>query len=156
MIALILAFVYSYAVENPSLNVRLLVFNIQARYLPICVLGITLALNGPDAVITEATGIVAAHLYEFLAVIYPRTMGTRSLIRTPQLLRKWFDKPIDDGINVKVKAYGTAFTHLTGANDAGRASTNPKGGSSASGWSSGFGLGSSWSDRGSGRRLGGS
>ena len=150
-----MAFTYSYAVENPSADVRLFIFTIKARYLPICMLGINVALGGLSAAVTEATGIVAAHLYEFLAVIYPRTMGTRSFVRTPQLLRRWFDKPTHDGRHVKVKAYGTAYTHSTSASGAGRASVSPKGGSSASGWSSGLGLGSSWGDRGTGHRLGG-
>lgn len=112
-------------------------------------------MGGPSAAMTEATGIVAAHLYEFLAFIYPRTIGTRSFVRTPQILRRCFDNPSHDGRSVKVKAYGTAYTHSAGVRDAGRASVDSKGGSSASGWSSGLGFGSTWGNRGTGRRLGG-
>ena len=117
---------------------------------------ITFVMLGPYFVMLEATGIVAAHLYEFLAVIYIRARGTGSLVQTPQFLRKWFDGRTDYGRSVKVKAYGTAYSsNPKGAGAAGRSDASPASGSPASGWSSGLGLAGSWGNRGTGRRLGG-
>ena len=104
----------------------------------------------------EATGIIAAHIYEFLTVIYPRIRGTRSLIQTPQLLRSLFDKPTEHGRSIRVKAYGTAYTgNISGRGAASQDNSGSTLGSSSSGWSSGLGLGGTWGNRGTGRRLGG-
>ena len=92
-------------------------------------------MAGPEAAKIQFTGIVAAHLYDFLTRIYPTFGGGRNYVFTPYFVRRWFggDKP-----NSGVRGYGTAFRP---ADQEARRAT-----------ASGF---SAWAGRGSGRRLGG-
>ena len=99
---------------------------------------LSLIQAGPEAALTEAAGIPAAHLYDFLTVLWPQYGGGRNLIPTPEFLKRWFEGSSGTK-RVEVKVHGTSY----------RAST--PGGSSAS--SSGFS--NPWGSRGQGRRLGG-
>ena len=98
----------------------------------------TLVMAGPGAVMQQATGIVAAHLYDFLTRLWPTFGGGRNYIITPAIVKRWFgaDRP-----NIQARGYGTAFRQATPA--PGR------------GTSSGFGFSTAWGTRGQGRRLGG-
>lgn len=136
--ALILAFIYTWAQDNRGRKVMFFVIQIPAELLPFAMLAVTLVMNGWGGVMSQGTGILAAHLYDFLTRIYPTFGGGRNYITTPAFIRRMFD-----GQRVTARTYGTAYRP-------GQQSTQ---GSSSSGWGSSFG--SSWSSRGAGRRLGG-
>lgn len=89
----------------------------------------------------EGTGIVAAHLYDFLTRIYPTFGGGRNYVQTPTFVKRWFGA---QNRRQTQRAYGTAYR----AGD-----RTPQ--SSATGTSWYQGLGGNWRGRGSGRRLGG-
>ena len=68
----------------------LFVITIQARYLPYALLFMSLVLGSPDQVLLQATGLLAAHLYDFLTRIWPTFGGGRNYITTPQFVKHWF------------------------------------------------------------------
>ena len=149
MSPLIMSFAYMYSVDAPDATVGLIIFRIKARYLPWAMLGMSFLLNGPIAVMYEATGLVAGHLYHFLTYIWPTHGGGTNYITVPPLIRRWFPQP-----RGTTRAYGTAFQRQDPP--AGSSTTirpNAAAGSGLS-WASGFTSGS-WGSRGPGRRLGG-
>lgn len=141
LVALTLAFAYTVAQENKGRRVTFLVIQIPIEFLPWSILLVRLVLDGWPAALCDSTGILAAHLYEFLTVIYPKFGGGdgRSYIRTPEFFRRLSTTPQQAG-----RTYGTAYTP--------RGQTTGPSSSSSSGWTSSFR--SPWSQRGPGRRLG--
>ncbi|KAJ9197060.1 hypothetical protein DTO166G4_6825 [Paecilomyces variotii] len=135
--ALILAFAYTYAQENRGKKVRFFIINIPVVFLPWAILALTLVTKGGHATAVDGTGILAAHLYQFLVRIYPEFGGGRKFITTPGFVQRWFG-----GNRQAYRTYGTAY----------RPPRQPSQASSG-GWSSSFT--DSWSARGAGRRLGG-
>ena len=113
-------------------------------------LAMTFVMDSPKSALLQATGLVAAHMYDFLTKIWPEYGGGRKLIDTPLFVRKWFEKP--NG-TASQRSFGTAYSgSSTGPQNAGQQRQTSSGG----GWASGFSGGSgAWSSRGSGRRLGG-
>jgi Derlin-2/3 len=136
---LILAFVYTYAQDNRGRKAMFYVIQIPVEFLPWAMLVMAFVSGGPSAVLSEAMGIVAAHLYDFLTRIYPAFGGGRNWITTPAFVRRYFGAGTPAHTS---RAYGTAFRQ-----------PQPSSGSSSGGWSSSFQ--NPWSGRGSGRRLGG-
>ncbi|KAI9837565.1 MAG: hypothetical protein M1819_007216 [Sarea resinae] len=133
--ALTLALAYTHSQENRNQKVGFFFFTIPAPWLPYAMLGMTLVMAGPEAALHQGTGLLAAHLYDFLTRLYPTFGDGENFIRAPQFVERWFNHP-----GPRARPYGTAFTPRT----------EPSRGSS-----SGFsGLGS-WGGRGAGRRLGG-
>lgn len=98
---------------------------------------ITVVSNGPNAAAIQSTGLIAAHLYDFLTRIYPTFGGGRNFVKTPAFVRRMFS-PTE--ASVTNRAYGTAH--------------RPAAQAQASGSSAGV-LPESWRSRGSGYRLGG-
>ncbi len=88
----------------------------------------------------QATGLLAAHLYDFLTRLYPTFGGGRNYIRTPAMVQRWFGATRP---STAARGYGTAYRP---------ASQQPSQGTS-SGLSRG--ISSIWGSRGAGRRLGG-
>ena len=133
--ALLLAFAYTFAQDNKTKKVSFFVIRFQAIWLPWVLLLATLVMAGPGQAKIQATGIFAAHLYDFLTRIYPTFGGGKNPIFTPAFVRRWFggDKP-----NSGVRGYGTAY--------------RPADVNARRGAASGF---AAWTGRGSGRRLGG-
>lgn len=99
---------------------------------------LTFIIGGPNAAMNQATGLVAAHLYDFLNRLWPTFGGGKNYIRTPNVVKRWFgaDKP-----GFQHRGYGSAYR--PGSQAPGR------------GTSSGFGFSAAWGTRGQGRRLGG-
>lgn len=94
----------------------------------------SLVTAGPQAAMVQATGLIAAHLHDFLTRLWPMFGGGKNLLETPTVFKRmFFTRQRDTG-------YGTA-----------RASA-PEG--SSGGTSSGV-LPETWRNRGSGHRLGG-
>jgi Derlin-2/3 len=89
----------------------------------------------------QATGLLAAHLYDFLTRIWPTFGGGRNYIFTPQIVKKWFGARPG---TVQNRGFGTA---IQGGRRAGDAASARAAGSST-------GFGGAWNSRGPGRRLG--
>jgi Derlin-2/3 len=96
-------------------------------------------MAGPSAAMVQATGLVAAHLHDFLTRLWPTFGGGRNLVATPGFVRRMWEPKTATVTN---RAYGTSFAPA------------PRD-SSASTGSSGGVLPESWRNRGSGHRLGG-
>ncbi|KAF2261087.1 DER1-domain-containing protein [Lojkania enalia] len=137
--ALSLAFAYTYAQDNPTRQVSFFIITFDAKYLPLSMLFLTFIIDGPDAAITQATGLLAAHLYDFLTRIWPTFGGGRNYIFTPAIVKQWFGGRPG---SVQQRSYGTAIQ--------GRG----REGDRSSGRSTGFSGGPGWGERGPGRRLG--
>jgi len=76
-----------------------------AQYLPYAILLLTLILLSPTDALVQATGLVAAHLYDFLTGMYPKFGGpSRNLLPTPRFLDRIFGARL-----VTERPYGTAF-----------------------------------------------
>lgn len=136
--ALSLAFAYTYAQDNPTRQVSMFIITFDAKYLPFSMLFLTFIIDGPESAMSQATGLIAAHLYDFLTRIWPTFGGGRSYIFTPQTVKRWFGaKPG----SVQERSYGTAI-HGRNMNDPSARTTGRDGG------------GSLWGSAGPGRRLG--
>ncbi len=114
------------------------VISFNVIWLPLAMLLMTFIMAGPNAAMNQATGIVAAHSYDFLTRLWPTFGGGKNYISTPVIVKRWFgaDRP-----NTQTRGYGTAYRPALPA--PGR------------GTSSGFGFFSTWGTRGQGQRLGG-
>ncbi|KAI4107573.1 MAG: hypothetical protein L6R37_001533 [Teloschistes peruensis] len=136
---MILALAYTYSQDNRRKKVNFFVVQLEAKWLPWALLLMALILGGPNAAMMQGTGVVAAHLYDFLTRLYPTFGGGRNYIQTPGFVRGWFG-----GGNERTqrKGYGTAY-----------AASSQQPSRPASGFSTAFS--SPWSSRGQGRRLGG-
>lgn len=139
-----MALIYTFAQEEPNRQVQFFIVQMPAKYLPYASLAITYVLGGPFQTMIQATGILAAHAYEFFDKIWPQFGGGQRWTQTPRWVQKWFAAPAGTPQN---RSYGTAFGAR--ANAPGTSSQNQTGRSSGSSWTSG----SVW--RGGGRRLGG-
>ena len=140
--ALVLAMAYTFAQDNRGRKVHFIIFKIPAQYLPFAMLAASLVMGGPGAALREGTGLIAAHLYDFLTRIYPTFQGGRNWIQTPRVIREAFgsDRP-----SWNHRPYGTSYRPGEQRQTTQQASST--------GWTSA--LGSSWGSRGAGRRLGG-
>jgi Derlin-2/3 len=150
---LTLALAYTYAQENPNMQLNYFVVTFSAKWLPLAMLAMTLVMASPYAALIQASGLVAAHAYDFLTIYWPQRGGGRQLIWTPEFVARAFAPLAGSATR---RGAGTAFNARPGAASA-RASTQnlpqrPPGGSG--GWASGFN-GGAWNERGTGRRLGG-
>ncbi|KAL1995302.1 hypothetical protein VTN49DRAFT_1489 [Thermomyces lanuginosus] len=135
--ALILGFVYTWSQENRGRRVTLFIVQLPAEWLPYAMLLLSLATGRWHSVLSQATGLIAAHLYEFLTRIYPEFGGGRNYLVTPAFIRQAFA----GASGPRAKSYGTAYPAA--------GQTRPSSTSSGSAWTS------SWSRMGPGRRLGG-
>ncbi len=100
----------------------------------------TFIMAGPEAAKVQATGLIAAHLHDFLTRLWPTFGGGRNLVPTPGFVRRMFETTV---ATTTQRGFGTAIRPAQ--RDAGTAS-----GSSAGGV-----LPETWRSRGSGHRLGG-
>lgn len=136
-----MALIYTFAQEDPNRSVSFFIIQMPAKYVPYASLAITYVMAGPFMTMIQATGIFAAHAYEFLDKVWPQHGGGAQWIQPPQFLQKWFAVPGQTG---QTRAYGTAFG----------ARANASGPAPSQGQSAGWTSGSAWGTRGAGRRLG--
>ncbi|RMZ80522.1 hypothetical protein DV737_g2923, partial [Chaetothyriales sp. CBS 132003] len=139
--SLLLAFIYTFAQDNRGTKAHFVIVQIPVEYLPWAMLTLTLVTGGPAAAMDQGSGLVAAHLYDFLTRLYPTFQGGRNWIQTPTPVKRFF------GTNTRTRTatttpYGTMFRPAAAAQY-----QTPQ--SQSRGWTS------SWSGRGQGRRLGG-
>jgi len=132
---LTLGLAYTFSQDNPNSNISIFVFNFPAKYLPYAMLFLTLVSpgGGPRAAKFQVTGLIAAHLYDFLTRIWPTFGGGRNWVQTPGFVRRWFTP---EGSSTQQRSYGTVIQPRQAA---------PPTGSSGNSWSN---------QRGPGRRLG--
>ncbi|GKZ18715.1 hypothetical protein AbraCBS73388_001939 [Aspergillus brasiliensis] len=138
VVALILAFVYTYSQDNRGRKASFFIIQIPVEFLPWAMLTLTLVVSGWPAALRDGMGIVAAHFYDFLTRIYPTFGGGKNYLVTPAFVRRFFAAHTPQR---EARAFGTAY----------RATDHTQG--SPGGWTSSFQ--SPWSRRGPGRRLGG-
>jgi Derlin-2/3 len=132
---LVLAFAYTSTQDDRGMKSNFFILTIPSQWIPYAMLLMTLVTGGPTATKIQATGLIAAHLHDFLTRLWPDFGGGTNLIPTPTFIRNIFAKP---HATVKHKPYGTAFAQPERA------------GSRSDGV-----LPESWKNRGSGHRLGG-
>ena len=77
--ALTLALAYTYAQENPNRQLSYFIVTFSAKYLPYSMLAMTFVMASPQAALQQSTGLIAAHLYEFLTKTWPSTADCRSV-----------------------------------------------------------------------------
>ncbi|KAF2747689.1 DER1-domain-containing protein [Sporormia fimetaria CBS 119925] len=104
--ALSLAYAYTYAQDNPTRQVNFFIVNFDAKYLPFAMLFLTFVMESPEAAMAQATGLIAAHLYDFLTRIWPTFGGGSNYIRTPEGVKRWF---APRGGEAQPRGFGTAF-----------------------------------------------
>lgn len=116
------------------------VITIPAQWIPYAMLLMTFVMAGPRAAKIQGTGLIAAHLHDFLTRIWPTFGGGRNLVPTPEFIKRRFQTTQP---TIRSRSYGTAIVPPQ-RDDSG----------AASGSSAGV-LPESWRNRGSGHRLGG-
>jgi len=104
---LILAFAYTFSQDNPNTNITIYILTFPAKYLPFALLALTFIMDGPTSAKHQLTGLVAAHLYDFLTRIWPTFGGGRNYISTPNMVKRWFGAT-DGGRPEVNRGYGTA------------------------------------------------
>ncbi|KAL4917920.1 hypothetical protein BDW62DRAFT_210844 [Aspergillus aurantiobrunneus] len=123
--------------DNKGTRTMFFVVEIPTLLLPWARLALAFVMKGWYLASVEFTGIVAAHLYDFLTRIYPTFGGGKNYLVTPAFVRRWFTGSLRGG---QQRVYGQAYRP---ANDS----------ESSSSWTSS--VRGAWDTRGSGRRLGG-
>ncbi|KZM27404.1 uncharacterized protein EKO05_0002869 [Ascochyta rabiei] len=88
--ALSLAYAYTFAQDNPTRQVNFFIVNFDSKYLPFAMMFMTFIIDGQSAALNQLTGLVAAHLYDFLTRIWPTFGGGKNYIFTPQVVKRWF------------------------------------------------------------------
>ena len=84
--SIIFMFVYLWSKHNPDTQVSLFgLMQLQATYLPFALVFVDLIQGG--SITHDLAGIIAGHVYYFLADVYPRASG-RYFIQTPQWLSR--------------------------------------------------------------------
>ena len=102
---LILAMAYTFSQDNPHSNVTIFILTFPAKYLPYALLFLTLVSAGPDVAKIQLSGLIAAHLYDFLTRIWPTFGGGSNWLPTPIFVKRWFTP---EGSQVQERSYGTA------------------------------------------------
>jgi Derlin-2/3 len=143
--ALTLAYAYTFAQENPTRQVNFFVLNFDAKYLPFALLFMTFIIDGPEPAMTQVTGLIAGHLYDFLTRIWPTFGGGKNYIFTPQIVKRMFGA--DTG-SVQNRGYGYAVQGR------GRATGTGAGAPDAAASGRSTGTSNLWGRAGPGRRLG--
>jgi Derlin-2/3 len=139
--ALTLAYAYTFAQDNPTRQVNFFVLNFDAKYLPFALLFMSFIMDGPEPAMAQVTGLIAAHMYDFLTRIWPTFGGGKNYITTPQFVKRLFmaraGTTENRGFGHTVQGRGRATGSGAGADPASARST-----------------GSLWGQAGPGRRLG--
>lgn len=88
--ALTLAYAYTYGQDNPTRQVSFFIITFDAKYLPFALLFMTMVMDGPEPALAQATGLIAAHMFDFLTRIWPTFGGGTNYITTPATVKGWF------------------------------------------------------------------
>ncbi|KAI0024462.1 Der1-like family protein [Xylariomycetidae sp. FL0641] len=129
--ALLLAIVYTATQDQRGMQAHFYIVNVPAQLLPWCFLLASLLLSGWTSFQLGLTGIVAAHLHDFLTRIYPEFGHGPNLIPTPGFISYILRTP-----RTRQTSYGTSYAPPS--DNSGRGGPLPD----------------SWRSKGPGRRLG--
>jgi len=138
--SLVLALAYTSCQDDRGQKATFFIVTIPAQWIPYAMLLMTFIMASPGAAKIQATGLIAAHLHDFLTRLWPTFGGGRNLVPTPGFVQRIFETTEPTVVN---RGFGTGIRPAQ--RDTGTAS-----GSSAGGV-----LPESWRSRGSGHRLGG-
>jgi Derlin-2/3 len=141
--ALSMAYAYTFAQDNPTRQASFFVVQFESKYLPFALLFLALVIDGPNAAAAQLTGLIAAHLYDFLTRIWPTFGGGKNYIFTPQTVKRWFGAAPGA---VQNRGYGIAVQGRGRVAGTGAGAPDP---------ASGRSTGTNWGEVGPGRRLGG-
>lgn len=144
--ALSLAYAYTFAQDNPTRQVSFFIVNFDAKYLPFALLFMTFIIDGSESALAQLTGLVAAHLFDFLTRIWPTFGGGKNYIFTPHIVKRWFGAMAG---SVQNRGYGSVVQGR------GRAAGAPGSGADAASAGRSTGVSNQWGNVGPGRRLGG-
>jgi Derlin-2/3 len=139
--ALTLSYAYTFAQDNPTRQVSFFIVNFDAKFLPFALLFMTFIIDGPEPAAAQLTGLLAAHMYDFLTRIWPTFGGGKNYIHTPNFVKRLF------GGTVGVQNRGFGYV----VQGQGRASGSGAGAPAAAA----AGVTNRWGSVGPGRRLGG-
>jgi Derlin-2/3 len=131
-----LAFVYTSSQDDRGQMTTFYMVTIPSQWMPWAMLLVAWLMAGKDQAIIGLTGIIAAHLHDFLTRIWPEIGGGSNLLPTPGFIRRMWETKT---ATVTHKSYGTAFARPQRKDNE----------------NSGGPLPESWKSRGSGHRLGG-
>jgi Derlin-2/3 len=135
---LIVAMCYTVTQDQRGQKTNFFFFTVPAQALPYCMLLMSLLTGGPFAL--ELSGILAAHLHDFLFRLWPEFGGGPNLLATPAFMSRIVQTP-----RILQRDYGTAVRPAPAARaTAGRSTGAPTGSV----------LPDSWKTRGAGHRLG--
>ncbi|TVY67402.1 Derlin-1 [Lachnellula suecica] len=132
--ALVLAFAYTSSQDDRGMKTTFYIMQIPAPWMPFAMLLVIFIMESPQQALIAATGIIAAHLHDFLTRLWPEFGGGRNLLPTPAFIKRLFQTRTTTTTR---KAYGTSV-----------APPEQSGSSNSV-------LPESWRARGSGHRLGG-
>ena len=137
--ALVLAFTYTSCQDDRGQKATFFIVTVPSQWIPYMMLLMTFITQGPVGAKIQGSGLIAAHLHDFLTRLWPQFGGGRNLVPTPEFVKRMWQTT---EATVKNRGYGSA--HIP-AQRQGRATTS----------SSSSVLPESWKSRGSGHRLGG-
>ncbi|KAK7421817.1 hypothetical protein QQX98_002033 [Neonectria punicea] len=135
--ALILAMAYTVTQDQRGMKATFYFITIPAQLTPIAMILVNLLFPGGHiAMLLQLEGLVAAHLYDFLARLWPEFGGGRNILATPAFVTRLVQTPriLERGFGAAIRPQDTASGSATGA------SRGP--------------LPDSWRTRGAGQRLG--
>ncbi|RKF80940.1 Derlin-3 [Golovinomyces cichoracearum] len=138
--ALVLALAYTSSQDDRGNKANFFIVTIPAVWVPYAMLLMTLIMAGPDAAKVQLTGLVAAHLHDFLTRLWPKFGGGNNLFPTPRFLSSFW---LPHQLNESRRPFGTVTKPINPPNAV------------PSMRSSKDVLPKSWQSRGSGHRLGG-
>jgi len=139
--ALVLAFAYTSSQDDRHGKTTFFIITVPTPWVPYFMLLMTLVQEGLSGTKIQATGLVAAHLHDFVTRLWPRFGGGRNWLHTPAFVKRMWQSTQPAVAN---RAYGTSFT------PAQRSTGTTSGAAVGEGV-----LPESWKTRGSGHRLGG-
>jgi len=135
---LVMALAYTASQDQRGVQSNFFFFTVPAQTIPYCMLLASLLMN-PGAIPLQVTGILSAHLHDFLTRLWPEFGGGWNILATPSFVSYLVRSP-----RAVQRDYGTAIRQRS-------ASTTGSG----TGASTGSVLPDSWKTRGTGTRLGG-
>ena len=133
-----MAMCYTASQDQRGIKTQYFFFTVPAQAVPYCMLLFSVLVK-PWVIPLQISGLVSAHLHDFLTRLWPEFGGGPRLLRTPAWMSRLIETP-----RFFRREYGTA---VRPPNDQTRGSST--------GASTGPVLPDSWKTRGSGRRLGG-
>src|SRR3989442_921108 len=96
---------YTVTQDQRGMKASFIFFTIPAQLVPYCMILINLLFpGGVQEMMVQITGLLAAHLHDFLTRIYPEFGGGPNLLPTPTFLSRLVTTP-----RVFRRDYGTAF-----------------------------------------------